>query len=153
MNNPDDVIAWLFVPDRSSPFRACRYCPLDLALAWGDLALHDGIDQLEVSQVERYYLWNYAAGSILDSKTVTLNSANMHIIPADDEIRAQLLTIRKGDKVRMRGRLVDVRDQTGETWRTSITRSDMGAGACEILLVDEIQVEPSGEAEGGRLKV
>jgi len=36
------------------------------------------------------------------------------------------------------GTLVDATRDDGALWRTSLTRTDAGAGACEVLLVEHV---------------
>ena len=63
----------------------------------------------------------------------------MHLIPADDFIRAQLLAVKQGSIVTLEGQLVEVRDtQEQWHWRSSLTRNDTGAGACEIIWVKQV---------------
>jgi hypothetical protein len=71
---------------------------------------------------------------------IAQHSANMHIIPAGDPIEKELMRIRKGHIVRLGGYLVQVNAPDGWSWRSSLTRSDTGGGACEVVLVDRIAV-------------
>jgi hypothetical protein len=48
--------------------------------------------------------------------------------------------VRVGAIVTLAGRLVDVRAPDGEP-RTSLGRTDSGAGACEILLLESLRIE------------
>ena len=69
------------------------------------------------------------------------NSANIHIIPANDEVKRQMSEVKEGNLVRLTGFLVDISD--GETYlKTSLERGDTGAGACEILYVQAIDLDP-----------
>jgi hypothetical protein len=40
--------------------------------------------------------------------------------------------------VTLRGRLVEASGADGWRWRSSLTREDSGAGACELVLVDAL---------------
>jgi hypothetical protein len=73
---------------------------------------------------------------------VTRYSANTHVIPANAAVAAELARLRLGGQVvQLTGLLVDgVRDDS-MTIRTSLTRTDAGAGACEFMLVEEVQVQ------------
>ena len=46
-----------------------------------------------------------------------------------------------GAAITLRGCLVDVSAPDGWRWRSSRTRTDNGAGACELMWVDEVMVE------------
>jgi len=50
-------------------------------------------------------------------------------------------SLRPGQIVRLQGYLVDVRGPGGFAWNTSLTRSDTGDGACEIVWVEAVAVE------------
>jgi hypothetical protein len=74
-------------------------------------------------------------------KDVIEHSANTHVIPADPSIRLQLERLRTGQVVHLTGELVDgVRDD-GRWIHTSLTRSDSGPGACEVMLVEQVDVQ------------
>jgi len=60
----------------------------------------------------------------------------MHMIPADDLVRRSLERIRQGQLVHLKGFLVDASGPNGFQWRTSMTRDDTGAGACELVYVE-----------------
>jgi hypothetical protein len=72
---------------------------------------------------------------------VARHSANTHVIPADEAVAAKLLRLRRGGQVvHLSGLLVDGMRDDGMTIRTSLTRNDTGAGACEFLLVQRVEV-------------
>jgi hypothetical protein len=48
---------------------------------------------------------------------------------------------RDGQVVHLTGTLVDATRDDGAWIRTSLTRSDSGAGACEVMLVESVKVE------------
>jgi hypothetical protein len=71
---------------------------------------------------------------------VISHSANTHVIPADAVVRRELARLRVGQVVHLTGMLVDgVRDD-GAWVHTSLTRTDTGPGACEIMLVEDVEV-------------
>ena len=65
----------------------------------------------------------------------------MHMIPASASVERSLMKLREGDVVVLQGYLVDVDHDSGWRWRTSMTRTDTGAGACEIVYVESIAVQ------------
>jgi hypothetical protein len=70
---------------------------------------------------------------------IETHSANWHVIPGSDDIRAVLDELRAGSLVELRGQLVDI-EGAQTRMRTSLTRDDTGAGACEILLASSVSV-------------
>jgi hypothetical protein len=74
----------------------------------------------------------------IPQQAVIEHSANTHVIPADAVVARQLKHLRVGQVVHLNGYLVNgVRDD-GAYITTSLTRSDTGAGACEVMLVEEV---------------
>ena len=113
--------------------------PVDLVMTWGKLPEEPYKSKVSYGQITRYYFWRTKAWD-LDLHYIKTHSANMHMIPADDNVRRALLTVGTGDAVRVRGFLVNAKREDGFYWKTSITREDEGPGACELVWVDEIQV-------------
>jgi hypothetical protein len=119
--------------------READLSPIDLALGWGPMSAQQVIDQLAISQSNRYYRWRTDRLPI-PAPVIASHSANMHIIPAADPIERELMKIRKGHVVRLGGYLIQANAQDGWRWRSSLTRSDTGGGACELIFVDRISV-------------
>ena len=118
---------------------AARISPLDLVLAWGDLNRPETDDHIHYSQYGRWYEIRYDAASPVTGTYIQENSANVHMIPKNDRIAEQLLRIRVGDYIELEGYLVQAQFESG-TWTSSLTRSDTGDGACEILYVTRVSV-------------
>jgi hypothetical protein len=70
--------------------------------------------------------------------------ANNHLVAADGAVARRIRALRVGDQVRLRGLLVDytVTRDGSELFsrRTSLTRTDTGNGACEILYATDVSV-------------
>ena len=113
-------------------------CPVDLALAWGE-ADDDLIQaEIDVSQSGRWYRWR-SKTLPLPSSTLNRNMANVHMIPANEALGIALLQIEEGDRVAIEGLLVDLLHTSGRRSNSSRSRTDSGAGACEILYVQRVQ--------------
>ncbi len=115
--------------------------PVDLALGWGVMSDQAVLDRIEISQGSRWYYTRYELPAPISDKEIIQNSSNMHIIPAQNRIKKKLQDLRVGDIVRLRGRLVDIDHPSGWHWRTSLSREDTGGGSCEIVYVEEIEIE------------
>lgn len=112
-----------------------RLAPYDLALGWGRMSDTSVLEQISISQRERYYFWmvnNYP----IPRQEIISSSANMHLIPGSKEVRDAIGSVRRGDVVRFEGYLVRVLNSEGWRWNTSTTRTDTGPGACELVLVE-----------------
>jgi hypothetical protein len=64
----------------------------------------------------------------------------MHIIPANDAVRADLGRLRVGHLVHLRGFLVMAERRDKGVWLSSMTRTDSGNGACELVLAEHIDI-------------
>ena len=118
--------------------------PVDLALGWGVMSDQAVIDRLNISQGGRWYRWRYEGSPPVPERQIISSSSNMHMIPADKSVERSLKKLRKGDIIRLEGHLVDVDHPSGWYWRTSMSRTDTGDGACEIVYVESLSVEEPG---------
>jgi hypothetical protein len=66
----------------------------------------------------------------------------MHMIPADARVAHALKRVRTGDVIVIDGMLVEADKPGGWRWRSSMTRTDTGAGACELVYVQDLRIEP-----------
>ena len=120
--------------------RESQLAPVDLALGWGPMADPRVLSAITVSQSGRFYHWRYEGAPPIPHRDIELHSANMHMIPSSKEMVAQLRGIKPGSLVRVRGYLVQAKAADGWFWRSSLTREDTGAGACEVIFVQELEV-------------
>ena len=114
--------------------------PEDLALGWGSMSDNQVLSAFEITQSARFYFWRPRHKSPIPRQDVIEHSANTHVIPANSNIRSQLARLRVGQVVHLTGLLVDGVRNDGASVRTSLTRSDTGAGACEVMLVERVDV-------------
>lgn len=115
--------------------------PLDLALGWGVMSDQALLDRIDIKQSGRWYFTRYEYPAPLSNEQITANSSNMHMIPARKSIERRLKKLRPGSIVTLKGYLVDVDHASGWRWRTSMSRTDTGNGACEIVYVESLTVE------------
>lgn len=106
-----------------------------LALGWGPMSDSAFLAHFEVTRGARFYTL-YPQGDGADLALALRHSANMHLIPASAAVRRTLESARAGQVVSLRGQLVDATRPDGFRWRTSLTRNDTGAGACELVYVE-----------------
>ena len=120
--------------------------PLDLALGWGAMSDQSVIDQLDITQSSRWYHWS-AKQLPIPVEEISLNSANVHIIPKDEIIEDQFDDVYKGSLIEMKGYLVKVTAEGGWSWISSLRRNDTGGGACELFWVEELKIYPEKDGE------
>lgn len=127
----------------------CRYrydkgadiAPLDLALGWGPMSTAAAINELSITQSGRWYEYRWGSdGPPIPPEQIAENSANTHCIPATPEVWRTLRGVGRFDVVTLSGLLVEVTGRDGSKWTSSTTRSDTGAGACEILWVEQVGI-------------
>jgi hypothetical protein len=117
-----------------------KLAPYDVALGWGPMSDQVVIDQLEFSQGNRFFFYHWAQQPPIPLPEIVRHASNHHVISANRKVASAVADLRRGQCVRMRGRLVNVTRPDGFHWNTSTTRSDNGNGACEIFYVEEITV-------------
>ncbi|RCS31372.1 hypothetical protein DEO45_01465 [Rhodanobacter denitrificans] len=113
--------------------------PEDLALGWGRMSDSAVLAKIEITQSDRFYYWQVKAFPI-PRREIETSSANMHMIPADDDVKRELEQVRQGQLVHIEGFLVDASRADGWHWNTSLTRDDTGAGACELVYVERVDI-------------
>jgi hypothetical protein len=113
--------------------------PVDLAFGWGPMSDQKNVDALTITQGGRWYHWK-GKSLPLPSGVIITHSANMHMIPANEEIADVLLSAIKGNIVELEGYLVHVKGSGGWQWVSSLRRDDSGGGACEIVWVEKVNV-------------
>lgn len=119
--------------------RGASLAPLDLVLGWGRMSDSRVLEKISISQSNRFYFW-YTTNPPIPLEEIALSSANMHMIPANADLEQRLKRLKGGNIVRLRGFLVRVSGSDGFYWQSSLTRSDTGNGACELVWVEELAV-------------
>lgn len=115
--------------------------PVDLALGWGPMSDSFVYDKLEISQGHRWYKWRPTGLEPIHRREIERNSANVHILPANEEVEDALDRVHRGSIVHMNGYLVKATMSDGWHWMSSTTRDDTGDGACEVFWVESLLVE------------
>jgi hypothetical protein len=119
--------------------RESDLAPVDFALGWQEMSDQANLDRINISQGNRWYHWstdNYP----IPRKLIETESANMHIIPADEKIEDELDRVVKGNIVELNGYLVFIKAKDGWNWKSSLTRNDTGGGACEVIWVNNFKI-------------
>ena len=109
-----------------------RLVPTDFAVGWGPMSDSRVLGGIEISQANRFYFWRTHTWPVTRQE-IERHSANWHVIAGSESVRATLDDLRAGSVVEFEGQLVDIEGRDGGM-TTSLSRSDTGPGACEILL-------------------
>ena len=120
-----------------------EFFDVDLGLIWGP-RVADLKQRYTFNQGGRWLFWNSKDPVSDDERCyITAHISNNHLIPAPGR-RNLFKAVRwpgRGDKVRIAGYLVTIKNPSGGIAVASSTvREDSGAGACEVIWVEEIQI-------------
>ena len=113
--------------------------PFDLALGWGPMSDQSVIDKIDISQSNRWYRWK-ADVLPIPAREISLNSANVHIIPKDEATEEKFDKVYKGSLIEISGYLVEITTADGWRWKSSLKRDDTAGGSCELFWVEDIEV-------------
>ena len=134
-----EIIARVLSRKYYSGDKQAELSPIDLALGWGPMSRDSVINQIDISQRGRWYFWE-TMNFPVSREEIERNSANMHIIPANEYIEAKLKEVKRGHIIKIEGYLVECR-QDHWKWRSSTSRKDTGNGACEIIYVEDLKIK------------
>lgn len=119
--------------------------PVDVALVWGAAAKPAVLRNTSTHLSKRYVSYWYH-GADISMPDLARHLANNHLIPSTPAIEKALRRIKEGDLVTLRGKLVDVEiaDAQGQVRfksLTSLSRDDVGSGACEQIYVEDVEID------------
>lgn len=136
------VLSVKYYKPGSDPLSA--FSPMDFALGWGEMSRSEVIKGLSIHQGTRFYSYQWDGPAPAAPLIIAISSANTHLIPADPDVARRLYKVRAGDKVRLSGQLVNVQSAAlkGQA-RSSLVRTDVGPGACEIMWVTGLDHYPA----------
>jgi len=134
-----DIRARVILSSRYRFDREADLAPVDLVLGWGPMSDSEVLKDITFTQNLRAFSW-WTKSFPVTREVIETHSANMHMIPANAEIESRLESIRPGNMVHIKGLLVEVTSKEGWHWKSSLTRTDTGFGACELVLVESVYV-------------
>ena len=124
-------------------FYTSEFFALDLGLLWGDRVEHV-LENYDFNQGGRWLFWQ-SRGPITEDQRryMTTHISNNHLLPAEGNwnLKKAVRWIDEGDRVRIKGYLVNILEAGGQSVvRSSLRRDDKGNGACEVIWVEEVQI-------------
>lgn len=114
-----------------------KFSPIDYAVSWGLFAEPEIARHISVNQYDRFLNWKIDRLPVPAEQAMQMVS-NMHIIPANPQIAKQIKNVKRGDLVRLKGELVEIKDKN-LVWTSSLIPTDTGDGACELFRVSSIE--------------
>lgn len=109
----------------------------DFMLGWGRMSDENVLKDIEFSQSNRFGFWRVQQFPI-PQREIETSAGNMHLIAANGDVDKGIAGVQRGQVVRMRGYLVRADASDGWHWVSSLSRDDIGAGACELFFVEEL---------------
>ena len=113
--------------------------PVDLAVGWGKMSDESVLKTIKVWQSHRFFHWSVDTFPIPRAE-IESHSGNIHVIPAKNYILSSIDDATVGSIIELSGKLVQLDGKDGLKWRSSLSRSDTGKGACELVWVEEFRV-------------
>jgi hypothetical protein len=120
--------------------RQAALVPVDLALGWGPMSDQRVLDGLKITQSMRFYWYEWTRQPPIPQEQIISHSTNLHVIPSTPEIESRCKSLRAGTLVHLSGDLVEVTAPGMGAWRSSLSRTDTGNGACELMWVKELSI-------------
>lgn len=117
-------------------------------LAWGVPSQPLLYRSLDINQTGRWFFYRFDPAKI-DHQQIKDCMANIHSIPADKEIEKKLARVSSGDLIDFEGYLVDATMTDRPTWKTSLSRTDSGTGACELLYITKLDIVGQAREKAG----
>ena len=114
-----------------------KFSPVDFAVSWGLFAHPYIASKIQVEQYDRYLKWGIDRLPVSAEEAMQMVS-NIHIVPANPQIAQEIKAVAKGDLVRLKGELVEIKADD-MVWRSSVRPDDIGDGACEVFRVSSIE--------------
>ena len=118
--------------------------PFDVAVGWGPMSDSAVLDELTISQGTRFYFYEYVKPPIPENEIIS-HSTNIHIVPADRKIASFINSLRVGSLVNFRGVLISAKKDDFR-WESSLSRTDTGPGACELLYLSQANLIEGDES-------
>lgn len=119
--------------------RQAGLAPVDLAVGWGPMSDQAILDQLEISQSGRFFWYVWQRQPPIPREQIVSHATNLHLVPANPEIARRCRSLRSGELIHLQGLLVEATGPDIDTWRSSLSRTDDGNGACELVWVEEVE--------------
>jgi hypothetical protein len=136
-----DIQARLLSRKNYSNDEIADLCPIDFAVGWGPMTDQAVLDRIRVWQTGRFFFWEYHNPAPLPKEQIIAHASNMHLIPSTPEVSTALRNVRTGDIFRLKGSLVEATRAGLSPVRSSLSRTDTGKGACEVMWVESVEVK------------
>lgn len=118
--------------------------PIAIVVGWGKMSDEGIYRNVDIDQYNHLYAWENETPDLISEHEILTSTANIHLIPANQDVKDLMYRIRIGDVLSLRGTLVNVRRTTGWKWPTSVRRDDKGDDSGEILYLKALDIIQPG---------
>ena len=110
-------------------------CPIDIGLGWGPMSDQSAIDRLDFVQSDRKLEYSASDPDHPPPSYASLWEyvKNVHTIPADDDIKKKVCSVRTGDLLELRGYLIGIKEN-GQWTQVSSLRKETGLDHTTCLI-------------------
>lgn len=122
--------------------RESALAPVDLAVGWGPMSNQSVLDRLKITQSMRFFWYEYQLPPPIPPEQIVSHGTNLHIIPSTSELESRCKSLRSGTLIHLSGKLVEATGPEIGGWRSSLSRTDTGKGACELIWLEELRLIP-----------
>jgi hypothetical protein len=111
------------------------------------------LDRLRISQSGRFFWFEYPRQPPIPKDEIISHSTNVHIIPSTLAIASRCKSLRAGSLIHLSGDLVEASGPGIKSWKSSLSRTDTGDGACELMWVKEMSILNEKDAQDRQVVV
>lgn len=118
-----------------------KLSPVDFAVGWGKMSDSSILDNITITQGNRWYFWSTPDFKDINRDYIVSHSHNIHIIPSSRAIEKVAKNVEKDDIVVLKGYLVSITKQDGYKWVSAVEANTAGAGSCFVLWLESITIK------------
>jgi hypothetical protein len=133
--------------------RSDQAFPVDFCLIWGSNAANK-VHQKKTIRFSQDCRWCQVEWSRTVEGFSMHKLSNNHLLVDNDLLEKKVRSILRGDQVQINGLLVSLKavnisksdtfNPVHASWISSVTREDVGAGACEVIYVQDVKILKKG---------
>ncbi|MFU8813230.1 MAG: hypothetical protein ACNA78_09690 [Balneolaceae bacterium] len=113
--------------------------PFSMVLGWDEMSDEQTLRIVRISQANRSYDIR-AANPPLSMREIRERLLHVHAVPANEEIREQLVNIRRGNIVTIGGYLVDAESELLPTLRSDIREDTPNPLSSHVFWIDNLSI-------------
>ena len=134
----DYILSGIVLSKKGYSDYGSKLAPYDFVFAWGELIDSENRKGVDFWQSSRWYYFRTDSNQ-QDVNFIDDRSANVHLVPKNNNILKAIKSTPKFKEVTYIGKLISIRGiDDNFSWSSSLSRTDTGDGACELMYVEKI---------------